>query len=75
MKASRAAHYATGLAAPRHADEPLQPLPDALPVNAAKVALGEKLFVDKRLSGDNTVACVTSVSYTHLDVYKRQWWP
>lgn len=59
MKASRAAHYATGLAAPRHADEPLQPLPDALPVNAAKVALGEKLFVDKRLSGDNTVACVT----------------
>ena len=59
VKASRAAHYATGLAAPRHADEPLQPLPDALPVNAAKVALGEKLFVDKRLSGDNTVACVT----------------
>ena len=56
VKASRAAHYATGLAAPRHADEPLQPLPDALPVNAAKVALGEKLFVDKRLSGDNTVA-------------------
>lgn len=32
-----------------NADEPLQPLPDALPVNAAKVALGEKLFVDKRV--------------------------
>lgn len=32
---------------------------DALPVNAARWPLGEKLFVDKRLSGDNTVACVT----------------
>ena len=63
VKASRAAHYATGLAAPQHADEPLQPLPNALPVNAAKVALGEKLFADKRLSGDNTVACQTCHDY------------
>ncbi len=63
VKASRTAHYATGLAAPQHADEPLQPLPNALPVNAAKVALGEKLFADKRLSGDNTVACQTCHDY------------
>ena len=59
VKASRAAHYATDLAAPQRANEPLQPLPDALPVNAAKVALGEKLYNDKRISGDNTVSCAT----------------
>ncbi|MDR1946335.1 MAG: cytochrome-c peroxidase [Desulfovibrio sp.] len=59
VKSSRAAHYATGTAAPDKADEPVQPLPDALPTDAKKVALGQKLFQDKRLSGDNAVACAT----------------
>lgn len=59
VKTSRAAHYATGLAAPAHANEPLQPLPDALPVDSLKAAVGEMLFNDKRLSGDNTVACAS----------------
>lgn len=58
-KTSRANHYATGLAALDKANEPLQPLPDAVQVNAAKAALGERLFNDKRLSGDDSVACVT----------------
>lgn len=59
VKETRAAHYATGLASPEHANEPLQPLPDKLPVNPDKVALGEKLFNDKRLSQGNTVSCAT----------------
>ena len=63
VKSARAAHYASGLAAPAHANEPLQPLPDSVPVKAEKVALGEKLFADKRLSGDNTVACQNCHDY------------
>lgn len=57
VKTSRAAHYATGLAAKDKANEPIQPIPDALPVDAKKVAVGEKLFNDKRLSADNTLSC------------------
>ncbi len=53
---TRAAHYATGAASGR-ANEPLQPLPESLPTDARKVALGERLFNDKRLSADNTLAC------------------
>ena len=63
VKATRAAHYATGLAAPDKANEPLQPLPKSLRVDAKKAALGEKLFNDKRLSADDTVACVTCHAY------------
>lgn len=59
VNASRARHYATGLAAPNRANEPLQPLPDSIPVDAKKIALGEKLFNDKRISGDNTVSCAS----------------
>lgn len=59
VRTSRAAHYATGTAAKDKANEPLQPLPATLKTDAKKVALGEKLFNDKRLSGDDTVACVT----------------
>ena len=57
VKTTRAAHYATGLAAKSRADEPLQPLPSHLDVDARKAALGEKLFNDKRLSADSTLAC------------------
>ncbi len=53
---TRAAHYATDAASSR-ANEPLQPLPESLPTDARKVALGERLFNDKRLSADNTLAC------------------
>ena len=56
-KTTRAAHYATRLAADKRADEPLQPLPSHLVVDMKKAALGEKLFNDKRLSADSTLAC------------------
>ncbi|MDR1778050.1 MAG: cytochrome-c peroxidase [Desulfovibrio sp.] len=59
VKTTRAAHYATGSAAADKANEPLQPLPEMIPVAPEKAALGETLFNDKRLSADNTVACVS----------------
>lgn len=37
----------------------LRPLPDSLPVDTAKAALGDKLFHDVRLSKDNTVSCAS----------------
>lgn len=59
VKTARANHYATGNAAKDRANEPLQPLPDTLPVDAKKAAVGDTLFNDKRLSGDNTVSCAS----------------
>ena len=39
--------------------EPIQPLPPPPALDPAKVALGEKLFRDKRVSKDNTISCNT----------------
>jgi cytochrome c peroxidase len=39
--------------------EPIVPLPLHVPEDPAKVALGERLFHDVRLSGHNVVACAT----------------
>ena len=39
--------------------EPIQPLPLTVAVNADKAALGERLYHDTRLSGDNTISCAT----------------
>lgn len=41
------------------AQEPIVPLPLHTPTDAARVALGERLFHDVRLSGRNTMACAT----------------
>jgi cytochrome c peroxidase len=57
VKAARAAHYPQPLSVAPRRNEPVQPLPDALPVSPAKVDLGKKLFNDKRLSVDDTLAC------------------
>ncbi|WP_413508279.1 cytochrome-c peroxidase [Serratia proteamaculans] len=53
----RARYYASNEAAKQHRNEPIQPIPRALPVNAQKVALGFRLYHDPRLSGDNTLSC------------------
>jgi cytochrome c peroxidase len=37
----------------------VRPLPANVEVNPAKAALGEKLYNDKRLSGDDTISCAT----------------
>jgi cytochrome c peroxidase len=40
-------------------DEPLSPLPTSQNLDAAKVALGGKLFVDKRFARDGSVSCAS----------------
>ncbi|MBI2771119.1 MAG: c-type cytochrome [Burkholderiales bacterium] len=53
-----------GAAALAQADEPLQPLPEQK-FDLRKVALGERLFSDKRFSTDGTVACISCHSFQH----------
>ncbi len=51
----RAEHYPNNLSATVFANEPIQPIADSIPVDIRKVALGEMLYNDPRLSSDNTV--------------------
>lgn len=44
---------------PISTDQPVTPIPAALPLDARKVALGEKLFHDKRLSRDDSISCAS----------------
>lgn len=46
-------------------DEPIRPIPLSVHLDAKKVALGERLFHDKRLSRDNTIACASCHSLDH----------
>jgi cytochrome c peroxidase len=39
--------------------EPVQPIPEVVGLNKEKVALGNRLYHDTRLSRDNTVSCAT----------------
>lgn len=41
------------------ASQKIAPLPESVDVDAAKVALGDALFHDKRLSHDNTISCAS----------------
>ncbi|MDY6936522.1 MAG: cytochrome-c peroxidase [Cyanobacteriota bacterium] len=41
------------------ADEPIRPIPLRVELNPRKVTLGEKLFHDRQLSGDNTKSCAS----------------
>jgi cytochrome c peroxidase len=50
---------------PEIPDEPLQPLPATPPLDARRVALGARLFADKRLSKDGTVACASCHPLDH----------
>jgi len=44
---------------PPHSREAFQPLPPVPALSPEKVALGERLFFDKRLSKDNSIACAS----------------
>jgi cytochrome c peroxidase len=55
----RADHYQASDVATEFAMEPVQPLPMSLSLDEAKVALGNRLYHDTRLSGDDTVSCAT----------------
>lgn len=59
IAAARRKYYATPGVAPQFAAEPVQPIPLSMAVNADKVALGERLYFDKMLSGDGTLSCAS----------------
>ncbi len=56
--------FARTLADPAHGREALQPLPPVPVLSPEKVALGERLFFDKRLSKDNSIACASCHDFT-----------
>lgn len=56
---------ANGFAIAADFDEPLRPLPEHVELDQRKVDLGSLLFVDKRLSGDDTVACSSCHDFAH----------
>ena len=41
------------------ANEPIRPLPDSVPYDAAKAELGERMFNDTRISLDGTISCAS----------------
>ncbi len=55
----RETHHATPGNSPEVMRRGIQPLPDAVDEDPAKVALGDKLFHDVRLSKDNTISCAS----------------
>ena len=59
VKQHRETFYPNPLAADEFKNEPVRPLPDAVETNPAKVALGQLLYHDTRLSADRTISCAT----------------
>lgn len=59
VRRARRVHYAVAGISEDLQDDVLQPLPQAVAVDAAKVALGERLYHDVRLSGDDTISCAS----------------
>lgn len=59
IQKARADLYATGFAADEFANEPIQVLPESVPTDSAKVALGKKMYYDTRISLNNTISCGT----------------
>lgn len=53
----RERHYASADTDAAHRNEPVQPIPRTIPVDAKKVHLGFRLYHDERLSGDSTISC------------------
>jgi len=52
-------HYSAAEVTAEFELEPVQPLPESVALNEAKVGLGNRLYHDTRLSGDNSVSCAT----------------
>jgi cytochrome c peroxidase len=55
----RQQHYVTAGVAAEFKNETVQPIPESIPTEPLKVALGYKLYHDNRLSGDNSLSCET----------------
>ena len=59
VKAIRAQFFPNTLAAAEFANEPIRPIPDSVPYDAKKAALGDVLYHDTRLSSDGTISCAS----------------
>jgi cytochrome c peroxidase len=59
VRSVRAQKYASPNVAKAFAGEVVQPIPLGVSVDSRKAELGNKLFHDKRLSGDNTISCAS----------------
>jgi cytochrome c peroxidase len=66
---ARSAEHATGTVAASPSDffslSPFQPLPLEVPLDRVKVALGERLFHEPRLSKDGSVSCASCHDLAH----------
>jgi len=59
VKAERLKQHPADVVADTYRYEPVQPITTRFPVDPAKVALGDKLYHDNRLSGDDSVSCAS----------------
>ena len=59
IQAERAKRYAVAGVEPELLKQAVRPLPEKIETNPAKVALGDKLYNDGRLSKDNTISCAS----------------
>lgn len=59
IKDIRSKFFPNPLASEEFKNESVRPIPDSIPFDAGKAALGEKLYHDTRLSDDGTVSCAT----------------
>ncbi len=59
ISGSRSKYFATTGVGEKFATHALQPLPEVTGLDPARVALGDKLYHDTRLSGDGTVSCAS----------------
>ena len=73
VKLHRAKFYPNDLAAEEFKNEPVRPIPDSVAVDARKVALGEALYHDTRLSGDGTISCATCHGINTAGVDNKQY--
>lgn len=48
-----------------NASEPITPIPESIPYDKTKAALGKKLFFDTILSKDKTLSCASCHSFAH----------
>ena len=72
IKECRAKFYPNRLAVAEFANETVRPVEDAVEVNPLKVALGEMLYHDTRLSADNTVSCASCHALNTAGVDNKQ---
>ncbi|MCC8154090.1 MAG: heme-binding domain-containing protein [Tannerellaceae bacterium] len=68
----RRAHFVSPTVAEEFANEPVQPLPNSLPTDPQKVALGFTLYHDTRLSADNTLSCASCHDLGTAGVDRKQ---